>query len=65
MFSRGMNSMPNQELTYELFAGLEKTKFGVWLDERHQVEMELAEVLVLRPGAAKPGTSAGTRKVSA
>src|SRR5258708_6615602 len=55
-----MNQMPNPELTYELFTGLEKTKVELLLDEHNRIEMELAEVLVLRQGAVKPGTSVGS-----
>lgn len=53
-----MNHMPDRELTYELFAGLEKTKFRILLDERNRVELELVEVLALRPGGGKSASSA-------
>lgn len=52
-----MNHNPIQELTYELFAGLEKTKFEVLLDEHNRIELELAEVLVLRHSSADSATS--------
>lgn len=51
--------MSDRDLTYDLFAGLEKTKFGILLDERNRIELELVEVLALRPGGGKPASSAG------
>ena len=52
-----MNHKPTPELTYDLFARLEKTRFQVLLDEHNRIELELAEVLVLRRGAASAETT--------
>jgi hypothetical protein len=53
-----MNHVPTEQLTYATFAGLEKAKFRVPLDETHGIELELVEVLLVRPrGEASTGAS--------
>jgi hypothetical protein len=54
-----MNHVPTEQLTYSTFAGLEKAKFRVRLDETSQVELELVEALLARPRgeAATAGTT--------
>ena len=38
-----MNHVPTEELLYSTFAGLEKTRFRVWLDESSPLQLELLE----------------------
>ena len=50
-----MNTVPLEQLNFESFAGLVKTKFRVRVDGQDSVELELAEVTPARvsaPGGA-------------
>ena len=39
-----MNTVPLEQLRFEAFAGLLKTKFRVWLDAQQALELELTEI---------------------
>ena len=39
-----MNTVPLEQLGFESFAGLLKTKFRVWVDAQDSLELELCEI---------------------
>jgi hypothetical protein len=39
-----MNTVPLEQLSFESFAGLVKTKFCVWVDDQDSLDLELCEI---------------------
>jgi hypothetical protein len=39
-----MNTVPLEQLNFESFAGLAKTRFRVWIDAQDSIDLELCEV---------------------
>jgi hypothetical protein len=52
-----MNRVPTAQLTYSTFAGLAQSRFGVWLDSNHRVELQLVEVRLTRPQGGASSTA--------
>ncbi len=54
-----MNTVPLEQLGFESFAGLVKTSFRVWVDDRDSLELELSAITPPRIASAG-GPNGGT-----
>lgn len=54
-----MDTVPLEQLPYEAFAKLLKTKFRVWLDAQQALDLELCEIIP--PHAASAGRREGPK----